>query len=895
MVQKGVKKLSYYLWVMLLTVPIFLLDIVIPRGHNEWILYFFPLYLLTLTNRFLVVFLFTILISILLYIGTILSPPGIALWSSLLNRTSALMTFWAAVLILRSRSKTLNDLKKSSLELFKSRKWLERIIDATPDVIFIYDIKKDHVTYCNDQVTSVLGYTQEEFLSLSKMALEHPDDVESVKKFYHRFSQEHINSVLESIHRISHKNGTYRWVQVRALPFSYNQDGTVTDVIGIIHDITQNKTNEQALKESEKSYRQLIETSNSIIMRWDSEGTICYVNDFGLRFFGYTRDELIGKEVKTIIPVPERSAGIGLPLLVNDILQHPDQYTSIPNENIKKNGETVWVAWTNSAIVNENGVVKEILTIGNDITELKKVQFENDRSRRWLERITDTTPDVIYIYDVIANKTLYVNGKIAQFMGYTPEEIKNFDDVLAVVIEKTDLPKVINSFAVLKNAKQGDIQTVTYKIVNKDSTLSTVEARVTPFSFNEYGGVKEVLGIVRDISDIVNAQNELSERTALLDAAIDAIADGLMIYDNKGRIIRQNRVADEIFRYPEESYLKPIEERVKSINLRTKNGDPMSIDDFPSNRALKKLEIVRNVEMVITNRFGQTFMLNASAAPIIYKDGSPHGAVGTFFDMTLLYQLERQRETFLKETQENRFQLQQLNEYLEVIVSKRTEQVRSLSKALILAEYRERKRFSQILHENLQQVLFGVKIQIEQIKPEENDREKCPEHTPEIQYSLRLIEKALKITRSMSTELNPPVLENQGLDVALSWLSAHMKRTYNLSVDLKLSKTIKNIRDETLIMIIQMVRELLTNIVKHSGVLKANLEAVCQNGLISINISDLGRGFIIEDVSKRKKDELRMGLFSVEERIKLFDGTFSIVSQPGYGTICKITLPYENC
>jgi PAS domain S-box-containing protein len=761
--QTGGKNVKYYLLIIFLTISIFLTDIVIPRGHNEWVLYYIPVYLLSLTNRLLIAYLLTILISILLYIGAILSPSGIPLWSSLLNRTAALFTLWIMVLILRSRAKTLKELKKSTLELFKSRQWLERIIDATPDIIFIFNVQKDHITYCNNQVVSVLGYSQKELLSMSKMTIEHPEDVDDVKKFYYTFSKEHIDSVRESIHRIRHKNGTYRFVQVRALPFSHNPDGTVNDVVGIIHDITENRKNEEALRESEKNYRQLIETSNSIVIRWDNKGTIYYINDFGLRFFGYTRDELIGKEVEKIIPVAEKGTEKNISLLVNDILKHPEMYTSIPFENIKKNGEIVWVAWTNSAIVNDNGVVKEILAIGNDITELK------------------------------------------------------------------------------------------------------------------------------------NAQNELSERTALLDAAIDAIADGLVIYDNQGRIIRQNRVADKIFRYSEEEHIKPIEERIKSINLRTKKDEPMSIEDFPSIRAIKKLEIIRNVEMIITNRIGQTFILNASAAPIIYKDGSPRGAVGTFFDMTLLYNLEQQREALLKETQESRYQLEKLNENLESIISQRTEQVRSLSKALTLAEFRERKRFSQVLHENLQQVLFGIKIQVEQIKPEKNDLEKCPEHTSEIQYSLRLIEKALKIVRSMSTELNPPILKTQGLDIALSWLSAHMRRTYNLTVDLKLSKTVQNVRDEVLIMLIQIVRELLTNTVKHSGVLQASLEAICQNGLITIKVSDSGSGFVVDDINKRQKDEIRMGLFSVEERIKLFGGTFSIDSQPGHGTTCKITLPYENC
>lgn len=143
----------------------------------------------------------------------------------------------------------------------------------------------------------------------------------------------------------------------------------------IFLDITKRKKAEEALAASENKYRELIETANSIIIRWDRNGIIRFINTFGAKFFGYSVDELRGQNVIALIPKVENTTGRDLVALAKDIVIHPEQFTFVPNENIKKDGESVWVAWTNKAIFDEHGQVQEILAIGNDITEIKKAEI----------------------------------------------------------------------------------------------------------------------------------------------------------------------------------------------------------------------------------------------------------------------------------------------------------------------------------------------------------------------------------------------------------------------------------------------------------------------------------------------------------------------------------------
>jgi PAS domain S-box-containing protein len=136
---------------------------------------------------------------------------------------------------------------------------------------------------------------------------------------------------------------------------------------------------EVALRESEKNYRELVQSANSIIIRMDTEGRVTFFNTYAQNFFGYPEEEIIGKNVIGTI-VPERDiAGFDLTEMIKDIGTHPERYIANENENIRRNGERVRVTWMNKAIYDEAGSVTEILCVGIDVTE--KWQLEKRLSQ----------------------------------------------------------------------------------------------------------------------------------------------------------------------------------------------------------------------------------------------------------------------------------------------------------------------------------------------------------------------------------------------------------------------------------------------------------------------------------------------------------------------------------
>ncbi len=252
--------------------------------------------------------------------------------------------------------------------------------------------------------------------------------------------------------------------------------------------------------------------------------------------------------------------------------------------------------------------------------------------------------------------------------------------------------------------------------------------------------------------------------------------------------------------------------------------------------------------------------------------------------------------TNLKKTTEalknSESRLKELNQNLETIIQNRTEQVHILSKALILAEQRERKRFSYILHENLQQLILGSSILLKQHLHDHQNTQQG--EFDDVSESIKLLENALQTTKILSIELNPPILTSQGLDAALEWLNTHMSQNYNLIVDLKINGPVNTIKNETQLMLTQMVRELLNNVVQHAGVQHASVDASLREKTVKISICDKGRGFDHQKEMDKKINGTHLGLFSIRERLKLFGGDLIIESTSGKGTCTTIVLPLEN-
>jgi PAS domain S-box-containing protein len=173
-----------------------------------------------------------------------------------------------------------------------------------------------------------------------------------------------------------------------------------------------NQTNE--LKKTNEE----LEGISSVIMRWGPDGAIRFMNDYGLQLFGFSREELVGQPLVGSI-VPESDDVLrSIQRMIKDIAANPQDYENDETENQHKSGEWIWMAWRNRPILNDDGSLREILTIGIDISERKRAESQ----LRKLSRAVEQSSSSVVITD-LAGDIEYTNPKFTEITGYALEEV----------------------------------------------------------------------------------------------------------------------------------------------------------------------------------------------------------------------------------------------------------------------------------------------------------------------------------------------------------------------------------------------------------------------------------------------------------------------------------------
>ena len=215
--------------------------------------------------------------------------------------------------------------------------------------------------------------------------------------------------------------------------------------------------------------------------------------------------------------------------------------------------------------------------------------------------------------------------------------------------------------------------------------------------------------------------------------------------------------------------------------------------------------------------------------------------------------------------------------------------IRALASKLTRAEQEERQRISGILHDDLQQRLFAMKA-LMSLVTDTSEIKTLPQATQaDLDYIQESLSAAIRITRSLSIDLSPVLIQGEGLRQAILWLSAQMKELHGLEVKIEGQEDFQHLDDHMRVLLFHAVREFLFNIVKHSGISQGTvtLEQVNQRGFVTI--SDTGKGFDVEAVVHDPK--IVHSLLTVQDRLRLMGCDMEITSSPGKGTRIAIGLP----
>lgn len=318
---------------------------------------------------------------------------------------------------------------------------------------------------------------------------------------------------------------------------------TITSLL-LAATVSERAASENLLRQSEIKYRELVENANSIILKIDCDGNLTFFNEFAQKFFGFTEEEILGKNlVGTIIPQTD-TTGKDLAAMMSSILQHPEQYTRNENENIRRNGERVWVAWANKPLFDLAGNFIGILAIGTDITSRKQAELSLQKLNEELElRVEERTAtlaateaelrtlfaamtDMIFVLDCQGNclKVVSTNPNIPKQIG--PKQVCKS---LHAVLPKAEADTFIKNIQrVLDTQETANFE---YSLLFKDR-LVWFSANISPIS------QERVIWVARDISDRKILEDKLQQSYAELNALLASMTDIILVVDSKAKDLK---------------------------------------------------------------------------------------------------------------------------------------------------------------------------------------------------------------------------------------------------------------------------------------------------------------------------------------------------------------------
>ena len=205
----------------------------------------------------------------------------------------------------RERLKMMEDLRNKSA-------FITSVINASPDLIYIYDIDLKKNIYINDGIETILGYSYEDLKPMGDQVLSSlmwPEDFDYyLKNTFPNYGLLKDKEIIYTEYRMKDKQGNWHWLQSKESVFLRDTGGIVKQIFGFASDFTGRKKAEEEIKKSEEKYRTLVDRVSDAFVALDKDWNYTYVNKLAGEIFGRDPEQLIGKHIWTEFP-----SGVGQP------------------------------------------------------------------------------------------------------------------------------------------------------------------------------------------------------------------------------------------------------------------------------------------------------------------------------------------------------------------------------------------------------------------------------------------------------------------------------------------------------------------------------------------------------------------------------------------------------
>lgn len=773
-------------------------------------------------------------------------------------------------------------LKAAQLSLAHSREYLQELLSLTTEGVVVAD-REGRCVDLNDALCEMLGYAREEILGKTFEDLLCPEELARLPgaRAQLRAGERHVEEWA-----LQRKDGSSLAAEVRA---SFLPDGRR---VGYLRDITEHKRalaseremadqleqrvqqrtvelnrvnrslqlSHETLQASELRYHTLVDWSPEAIAV-HCEGRLAYVNRAAVGLFGAKSEvQLVGRPILDLIQPEFRDFALAR---MKSAAESGTPGPAAELGLVGLDGTRIDAEIQGIPIIYEGKA--SLMASIRDITARKRTELELGRSRARLRGIIDTATDAIITVD--GTQTI---------VGANPAAAAMFRCALDAMVGAA-----LEQFIPERHRKQhwrdvhdfGDSASGA-RHMGRTRGVTGLRAGGEEFpidvSISHMNDEGKLLftAILRDLTERRRIEGELQSGKATLEAALSSMSDAVMITDREGRVQEVNKAYARFHHCTDsDSGRWTLEEYLALIDVRGPRGEPVPMEQWPVSRALRG-ESADSMQYQLRRRdTGQSWIGSFTFSPILATAGEIVGSVITARDITT--QMRAQAE------------LESAHADLQRLIAAKDK-----------VQEEERKRIARDLHDDLQQTLSAIRIDVGVI---DQTLAAGPEAVAPILAKVdELASAAIQSARRIVNDLQPQVLEDLGLVPALETLAGQFTRRTGIQCELEaLDATGDGSMESTPIAtpLYRVAQEALNNVLKHAQATSVHLRlATAAGGNFVMRISDNGRGMSVADRRKAQS----FGLLGMQERVRSLGGTLRIESQLGAGTAIEVVVPLRG-
>jgi PAS domain S-box-containing protein len=643
-------------------------------------------------------------------------------------------------------------------------------------------------------------------------------------------------------YRLRRHDGEYRWVLANGVP-TFLADGTFTGYIGTCLDVTERKHAEDRLTQARERLQLAMDTGHIGGWEWDSKT--------GRNIWFGKAHEILGMtpdEPSTVVEAfwervhPEDRARL------RETLDTAKQNHTEFNHEFRvvwRDGTVHWLRSRGSYFYAADGSPERMLGISLDITERKRTQEALGESEARFRFAAEAGRMFAYEWDLTTDVVIR-SQECAAILGLSGDATRTTDREVMAGIHPDDRPRLTTAVAGL--TPEHPVYRAVIRVFRPDGGVAWLERTGRGF-FDDRGKLTKVIGMGVDISERKQAEDTLRQSEERFRSVFRDAGVGMFIVSPDGRFLSCNGTLCNYLGYREEELL---EKSIEAITLS---------EDWPAfaqklSEAITLGHSFKRSEKRWVHRTGRVVYTESSACLIRDREGKPQYFVGEVLDLTERKQAE--------------------------------EVLSSVNRRLIEGQEHERIRIARELHDDINQRLALLMVEMEQLKM---DLARPPE---EIATRMnRLAMRVSEISRDVqviSHELHSSKLEYLGVVPAMKAFCKDFAERQKLKIEFDADAVPPGIPREISLCLFRVLQEALHNAAKHSQTLYFKVQIRSSPGEITLLVSDSGVGFDPEG----ERGNRGLGLVSMRERVRLVKGTIMIESKAMGGTSIQVRVPFKS-